>query len=344
MKTILNNTKGIFKRSSIVLIVAVAFFAASCEEEEMTMAMTESQEFVDIPSTLDIMNENPDMVITSDMRLKADDRVPFDNAYFKTLTAALQKTNLMGTVARNTLTLFAPTDMAFERLFADLGVKGLDDLTAEALTPILLYHAVSGSVLSGDLSSGYYTSVNGASIQVNLGDGVMVNKSNVIIADIPAVNGVIHAIDKVMLPPSLVDLALGNSNFSILVEAVVKADLVETLASGEFTVFAPTNDAFLDLLGELGYSSLDEIPVNLLKDVLLYHVLPAKVYSNDLPARPYNVKTVHGQIIEIDATVPEIKDVKSRKANLIGFDVSGTNGVIHVIDKVVLPHQTALSR
>ena len=141
------------------------------------------------------------------------------------------------------------------------------------------------------------------------------------------------------MPPTLVDLALGNPDFSILVQAVVKAGLVETLASGEYTVFAPTNAAFLDLLDELGptVNSLDDIDTGLLTQVLLYHVIPGKVYSTDLPAGPLSVTTAQGEDFVIDASLLQITDVNSRTANLGPLDISATNGVIHVISKVILP-------
>ena len=344
MKTTNFNIKGLVRKSSLALIVAVAFIATSCEEEMIEPMDNSTSEFMSIPATLDAMSENPDLYLNKDTRLKVDNRVPFPRSEFRTLRSALIKTDLMGTVARNTLTIFAPTDMAFENLFSTLGVKGLNDLPVDLLKSVLLYHAVEGAVYSTDLVDGYVNTVNGASIKVDLTEGAMINSSNVIAANIKALNGVIHAIDEVMLPPTIVDLAVANSNFSILVEAVVKADLAETLSSGEFTVFAPTNQAFVNLLGELGYASLDAIPVQLLKKVLLYHAVPSKVLSTDLPAEAISVESAMGESFEINATIPAIVDAGARTANLIGFDVQGTNGVIHVIDRVILPNLTALSR
>ena len=98
-------------------------------------------------------------------------------------------------------TVFAPTNAAFEALFTELGVSGIEDLTAEQLTPILTYHVVSGNVLSSDLSNGEVPTLNtGHNITVNLSSGVMVNESNVVAADIQGANGVVHVIDKVLLP------------------------------------------------------------------------------------------------------------------------------------------------
>jgi transforming growth factor-beta-induced protein len=167
-----------------------------------------------------------------------------------------------------------------------------------------------------------------------------VNESNVILADIKAFNGVIHAIDKVMFPPAknLVELALSyDPEFSILVAAVQKAGLVETLATGgPFTVFAPTNDAFVALLGELGASSLDDIDVQTLTNVLLYHVVSGRVYSSDLISGP--VETLNGTF-NIDLSTLKITDARGRESGLVPslLNVQANNGVIHVINKVILP-------
>lgn len=336
MKT---TVKNILRKSSFAAIVAVAFFAASCENEEMPKPMTNSQDLVSIPETLDALNDNSDSFILGDNMKAGKGNVQKYNSKFKTLRAALDYTGLSQVVAENRFTVLAPTDEAFEMLFNDLGIDGIYDLSAQDLTPILLYHVFTGMVYSTDLSNGYATTANGASVKVMVNGSVMFNDATVLAADIKAMNGVIHAIDKVLLPPSLVDLALGNPDFSILVQAVVKAGLVETLASGEYTVFAPTNAAFLDLLDELGptVNSLDDIDTGLLTQVLLYHVIPGKVYSTDLPAGPLSVTTAQGEDFVIDASLLQITDVNSRTANLGPLDISATNGVIHVISKVILP-------
>jgi transforming growth factor-beta-induced protein len=343
MKTKVKNLNGILRKSSLAAIVAVAFFAASCENEEMPKPMSNGQEYVSIPATLDAMTENPDSFIKEDNlkdgHIKGNGKgdVQRYNSKFKTLRMALDYTGLSEVVSENRFTVLAPTDEAFEELFSALSIESIYDLSAEDLTPILLYHVFTGMVYSGDLSNGYATTANGASVKVMLNGGVYFNDAMVLAADIKAMNGVIHAIDKVLLPPTLVDLALGNDDFSILVQAVVKAGLVGTLATGEYTVFAPTNDAFVSLLGEIGAGSLDDIPVGLLTQVLLYHVIPGSVYSGDLPAGPLSVTTAQGEDFTIDASTLTITDVNSRVANLGPLDIVATNGVIHVIDKVILP-------
>jgi len=168
----------------------------------------------------------------------------------------------------------------------------------------------------------------------------MVNDANVIRADVKARNGIIHAIDNVLFPPdkNIVELALSlNPEFSILVQAVIKAGLTEVLATGgPFTVFAPTNAAFAALLGELGATSLDDISVDVLTKVLLYHVVDGRIYSSDLVSGP--VSALNGSF-EVSVESLTITDFNGRIANLVPslLNVQATNGVVHVIDRVILP-------
>ncbi|MFO7828520.1 MAG: fasciclin domain-containing protein [Bacteroidales bacterium] len=259
---------------------------------------------------------------------------------FSSLVAALTKADLVTTLQGDgPFTVFAPTDDAFAALLSDLGASSLDDLTAEQLTPILLYHVVSGKVMSTDLADGYVSTLSSGpdatnvQLLVDLSDGVTINGStSVTAADIEASNGVIHVIDKVLLPTTVVDIAINNPNFSILVDAVVKADLVETLnGEGPFTVFAPTNDAFDALFTELGISGIDDLTPEDLVPILQYHVVSGNVLSSGLTSG--DVATLNGDItIDVGSEVTINGDT-----NVILTDVQGSNGVIHVIDKVLLP-------
>ena len=321
--------------SIMLLALSMSAIFTSCnDDDDMSEVMTTPG---DIVSVLEQITNNPDDYptdATKSASLKAK------KPKFKYLRQALVKAGLVSTVASTDLTIFAPTDDAFETLFSELGIGGIDDLTAEQLTPILLYHAVAGKVMSTDLSSGYVPTVNGSAIKVDLSSGVMINDASVMIADLKAANGVIHVIDKVLLPPSmnLVETAISyDPEFSILVQAVVKAGLKETLETGgPFTVFAPTNDAFVNLLSELGVASLDDIPMETLVAVLQYHVVSGRVYSSDLVDGP--VPTLNGTF-NIDTSTLKITDANSRESGLVPtlLDVQATNGVIHVIDKVLLP-------
>ncbi len=259
---------------------------------------------------------------------------------FSTLIEAAQKAGLADFLSTESgLTVFAPTDDAFAALLSDLNLSGLDDLDAATLAGILTYHVVGGVAYSGDLSTGYYSTLasysdNNLSMFINLEDGVKINKDvSVTTADVEASNGVIHVVDKVILPPSVVSIAMANENFSTLVAAVAKAGLVEALeGDGPFTVFAPTNDAFDALFSELGVSGVEDLTAEQLTPILTYHVVSGNVLSGALSNGP--VETLNtGNSITVDLS----GGVKIDDSSVIAADIQGANGVVHVIDKVLLP-------
>jgi transforming growth factor-beta-induced protein len=263
---------------------------------------------------------------------------------FSILVEALVKADLVTALEGDgPFTVFAPSDDAFEMLFTDLGVSGIADLSAEALKPILLYHVVGASAKSSALSTGYFESLNttnpgnlGASIFIETGNGVMINGgTKVSTADIEASNGVIHVIDKVLLPPSVVDFAISNPDFSILVEAVVKAGLVDALsAEGPFTIFAPTNDAFEMLFSALEVSGIADLSAEALTPILLYHVVSGNVNASQVSTGM--VPTLK-EGSELSIVVSEMGVTINESSKVVAVDVQGTNGVIHVIDKVLIP-------
>ena len=189
------------------------------------------------------------------------------DANFSILVEALAKAELVDALnGSGNFTVFAPTNAAFNALFAELGISGIADLSKETLTPILLYHVLGTEAKSSMISSGYYNTLSPAqssylSLKVDVASGVKLNKSTSVTAvDVDVKNGVIHVIDKVLLPPTVVDQALANDNFSILVQAVVKAGLVNVLSgTGPFTIFAPTNAAFEALFATLGISGIADL-------------------------------------------------------------------------------------
>ncbi len=263
---------------------------------------------------------------------------------FSTLVAALTKADLVSTLQGDgPFTVFAPTNTAFAALLSDLGVTSLDALSKEALTPILLNHVVVGEFKSTDLATGYVSSANNngpnssnIDLYIQVGTGVSINKNvNVTKADINASNGVIHVVDKVILPTDVVDIAANNSNFTSLVGALGSADgdLVSVLqGEGPFTIFAPVNGAFDDIAGVVaGLSSAE------LADVLTYHVVSgANVLSTDL-TNGMTVTTLNGTFtVNISGSSVTLTDDSGATVNVIATDVQGTNGVIHVIDKVLL--------
>jgi len=171
------------------------------------------------------------------------------------------------------------------------------------------------------------------SLYISATAGVTLNKdANVTLADVDVKNGVIHAIDKVLLPPTIVDVAIANGNFTFLVQAVVKAGLAETLkGAGPFTVFAPNDAAFQALFTQLGVTGIADLTAEQLVPILKYHVVSGNVRSSQLTAG--NVTTLNGTIAVTLTPTPAINGT----SNIIATDVQASNGVIHVIDKVLLP-------
>lgn len=264
------------------------------------------------------------------------------NSSFSSLVAAVTKADLAGALddSEATYTVFAPVNQAFANLFEELDVT-LDDLTAEALTPILLYHVLGSVVKSADVATGYVSTLAGAhsgnmSLLVDVSEsGVKLNgSSNVVATDVVATNGIIHAIDQVILPPTVVDIALANSNFTHLVQAVVRAGLVDALkAEGPFTVFAPTNQAFEALFTALQVTDVNGISVETLTAVLLGHVVSGNVASTALSSG--SVGTLNeGQSLNINVGTGV---TINGDVNVVLADVQGSNGIVHVIDKVILP-------
>jgi transforming growth factor-beta-induced protein len=315
----------------IAFVFVLAFATLSCNKEDDTASMQVSSESRDITYVLDNFSSVNAGVTENDF-LKKGKMIPT----FKTLVAALVETKLLSTIAKEELTIFAPTDEAFSAL----GLNEKNIGTVPNLKEILLYHAVAGKVFSGMLTSKYVPTVNGAALKIDVTSGVMVNDAMVLKADIKAMNGVIHIIDKILMPPSknLVEIALASApEFSILVAAVKKAKLVETLSTGgPFTVFAPTNAAFAALLTELKVASLDALSDETVKNVLLYHVVNGRVFSSDLKSGPVN--TLNGTF-SVNLSNLKITDANMREAGLVTslLNIQATNGVIHVIDRVILP-------
>jgi transforming growth factor-beta-induced protein len=221
-------------------------------------------------------------------------------------------------------TVFAPTDAAFTAALKELGLEA-SALTKELLTPILTYHVVGAEVMSADIVTGPVKTVSGLSAWVDKSTGVTVNGSKVTTADIKAKNGVIHVIDKVILPPTLVQFAT-YAGFKSLTGAVTSAGLVETLSGDtKYTVFAPTDAAF---------AKLSAVPTgDALKNVLLYHVVPGSVLSTDLKAGSVaTALTGQSLTIALPASGPTVNGAKVGPADLVV-----KNGVIHVVDTVLVP-------
>ncbi|MEJ5313807.1 fasciclin domain-containing protein [Anaerolinea thermophila] len=259
---------------------------------------------------------------------------------FKTLVAAVQAAGLVETLkGEGPFTVFAPTDQAFAKLPAGTLTTLLKPENKQQLADILTYHVVAGKLPAAQVVKQFeIKTVQGQPVLVKVdGDKVFINNAQVIITDVRAGNGIIHVIDAVILPPKdIVDTAAGDARFKTLVAAVQAAGLVETLkGEGPFTVFAPTDQAF----AKLPAGTLDELlkPENKQKltDILTYHVVSGKVYAKDV----VNLKeatTVLGKNVTI-----KVMDGKVyiNDAQVIITDILCSNGVIHVIDTVILPPQ-----
>jgi uncharacterized surface protein with fasciclin (FAS1) repeats len=256
---------------------------------------------------------------------------------------------------RGTYTVFAPTNDAFNALAVEL--LGAGKTATDLLVPankalvrgVLQYHVLGAVVKKADIPLGKpidpileghdIFKIDAVGGKVIITDGRN-RKSEIITTDIAAKNGVVHLINKVILPAdkNIVQTAIALApEFSILVKAVVAAGLTETLSGpGPFTVFAPTDAAFASLLAELK-TTPEALLANkpLLIKVLTYHVVPGLVLKADVPVG-VAVKTVQGDTLTVDAGF-NITDQAGRKSAIVTTDVLTKNGVIHVIDKVILP-------
>lgn len=265
------------------------------------------------------------------------------------LEQALVAAGLDGTLdGTGSLTLFAPTDAAFEAILDELGIT-FEDLAADQalLTNILLNHVVDGTVLSTQLTTGYGNTLatnedgDNLSLYINTAGGVTLNGvSSVTTADVEATNGVVHVVDGVITLPTVATFAIADEdNFSALVGALAAQGLDETVGGtdgGPFTVFAPVNSAF---------EALETVPEgDALTAVLLHHVIaPANIRSEDLnPDADNVVETLQGDSVTITLPptlggIADITDGSGNTGSIIVVDVQAINGVIHAVDSVLIP-------
>lgn len=302
------------------------------------------------PDTSENMAEEPAEEMAEEMPMLSIAEIAASDENFSTLVTALDAAGLVETLAgEGAFTVFAPTNAAFEALG-----DALNDVLADSdlLTQVLLYHVVDGKVMSPDalaLAGSEVETLSGDKITLSIeGESLYINDAMVTAVDIEASNGVIHVIDAVLLPPAddmgaemsdapgtIVDIAVADESFTTLVTALQQAELVETLAGeGDFTVFAPTNDAFAALGDTLDAVLADN---ELLTKVLLYHVLSGSVFSE-------TALTLDGQEVETlsgDKFAVSVMDgnLYINDAMVIIADIEASNGVIHVIDAVLVPAQ-----
>ncbi len=276
------------------------------------------------------------------------------NANYSILNEALEATGLNAALAgTGPFTVFGPNNDAFNAFFdaesvTDANSDGsrVDDLAdlvgVDAVTNILLYHVLGAQILAADVPVKAYVNTlstaapegrNLSLLVEKRSSGVVLNNAAVVVAaDIRATNGVIHGIDEVMSLPNIVNHASNNGDFSELVSALVATDLVPALLlPGPFTVFAPVNQAFDDISSVTATLTIPELTT-----VLTYHVVAGNIQSTQLVAGP--VTAINNQVFTVNVgTSVTIIDTTTGTSNVIATDVQGTNGVIHVLDRVLLP-------
>src|SRR6056297_1452438 len=306
---------------SITAIALIAMFAfTSCEDDDDDNMMLPTNDIVALATSSSDLSTLVTAISTAD------------------LTSVLQ--------GDGPFTVFAPTNDAFDNLEDGVLETLLDN--PDLLAEVLQYHVVSGKVMSTDLSNGdVATLLSGKSINVSIMDGVVTLNNNAMVTNVDneASNGVVHIIDEVLLPEgfelpkdNIVSIASETPSLSILVDALTMfPDLVDALSSdGNYTVFAPTNDAFTALLGVIGQSSLDDVPENVIERLLKYHVISsAALMSGDLTDGQM-AATLLSDDDEITVGING-SDVTINGANVTTANVEASNGIIHIVDAVLVP-------
>mgnify|MGYP006116380089 FL=1 len=323
--------KNLLKLSKLTFLLFVGFSIQSCSDDDDDVTTPTG------PSNIvEIAMDTPDL---------------------SNLVAALSVAdgNLVDVLSGGEFTVLAPTNEAFETFLAANGFMSLSEVPTDVLSNILLNHVISGTVNSTNLvdaGSGYSTTNasnmdgDNLSLYFDTSSGVTFNGiSSVVAADIVASNGIVHVVDEVIGLPTVVTFAVSNPAFSTLVAAMttegLSVDIVSILSSSDepspFTVFAPTNDAFGSLLAELGLNALGDIPVDILEATLGTHVAPeANVRSTDL-VDGMSVNTIGSTITVSLSDGAKLIDSNGRESNIVAVDIQAYNGVVHVIDNVLLP-------
>ena len=270
------------------------------------------------------------------------------------LVAALNAAGLVDALnADGPFTVFAPTNEAFATFLSDYDFASLEDVPTEVLNQVLLYHVVAGKIVSADLTNPGDTTamtLQGEDLTVTMPeetitDATGVTDIGITAVDIEASNGVIHLIDKVMLPfliteQNIVDLAIATPELSSLVAALTAAGLVDALnGDGPFTVLAPTNDAFAAFLADNGFATLGDVPVPLLQQVLLNHVISGDLTSTDLVTAGSGYSNTLASGADNNSMSIYFNTSNGVMFNGISSvsqaDITASNGVIHIVDAVI---------
>ena len=316
--------KTLSKLKFIIVLVVLASFTISCDNNDDVAPAADN-------TITGLAKTNSNLTILVQALVKAD------------LATTLQGTG--------PFTVFAPTDAAFVAFLKTTPYATLNDVPKDVLTQILLNHVVSGAVKSTNLSTGYVKTLaksptsgtNTMSMYVDLTSGVKLNGvAKVTTADVMASNGVIHVVDAVINLPTIVTHATANANFTSLVGALTKAGQPEFVSilsgTGPFTVFAPTNDAFTALNTELAPVGIAGVSTANLTKVLQYHVVSGNILAASLTEGQIlsTLQTPQKFTVQL-AGGAKIKDANSRISTIVATDVQCSNGVIHVLNKVLLP-------
>ena len=274
--------------------------------------------------------------------------VAADNPNFTTLVAAIEAADLVETLSGpGPFTVFAPSNDAFDSFLEDNNLTADELLASDDLGEILAYHVLGASVPASSVSPGSVTTLSGDPFFVSAapnGDLWINGNTKIVATDVTASNGIIHVLDYVITAPTnnIAEIAIASATsatpeFTQLVAALVRADLAGAFTGGfedNLTVFAPTDLAFEALYEALGVDGVDDIPLETLTNVLLYHVVPARAFSQDLRDGAALPTLLEGSTLTVDLGSLKIND-----SNLVSsaLNIHATNGVIHVIDSVLLP-------
>jgi uncharacterized surface protein with fasciclin (FAS1) repeats len=262
------------------------------------------------------------------------------------LEQGVLRADLAGTLSgTGPFTVFAPTDAAFTA--AGITSPVIAAIPAGEMSTILLYHTIPSEIFAANVPAGPNAKVitaSGDSVFVTRNtNGVYINGIKVTTADIDADNGVIHKIGSVLFPAdgNIVETAVA-SGLDSLAKAATTAGLVGVLSNATLTVFAPTNQAFTDLLAALGLTDINDIPLTTLQAVLTYHVVGGRAFSSDLTNGSLTMlasNTTTTNLTNGTGGVPTILGAGNggNKSNIIGTNIVCDNGVVHLIDRVLLP-------
>jgi uncharacterized surface protein with fasciclin (FAS1) repeats len=320
--------KGIISFRYLLLLFVVPVFFVACEEEED-----------DTPTPV---MEDPDVVAY----LQADDN-------YSLLVDAVVKADLVTTLQGDgPFTLFAPDNDAFQAFLDAAGTGSVEATPADVLASVLLNHVITARAESGSLTTGYvetaatpsFDSEVNLNLYIDLTDGVTLNGTvKVTEADIDVTNGVIHKVDNVIGLPTVVTFAVADPTFATLTAALTRdgltTDFVDVLSGdGPFTVFAPTNEAFGDLLVALDVETLDDVDAATLEAALLAHVTTAGNVRSTALSNGQEIETLQGAklTVNLDTTPPTLEG-PNNTVEITVTDVQAANGVVHVINAVILP-------